>query len=354
MPQLGEIARWLDGDLTGPEDKEIRGVAPIHEAGPDQITFADGPKYLKLAAATNAGAVIVARDAPELPVPTIRVASPRLAWVEVLERFKPPVDHEPGIHESAAIGEGVTIGKGVSIGPFCVIGDGVSIGDGTRIAAGVYVGRETKIGRGCVVEPNVTLYERVLVGNNVIIHAGAVIGSDGFGYVRAGGKQKKVPHLGTVVIEDDVELGALVAIDRGVAGPTIVGRGSKIGNMVQIAHNVRIGEDNVIVGFAGIAGSAIIGNRVTIAGQVGVMGHVEVGDDTVIAARAVITKNTPPRSFVSGFPARPHMENMRILASTQRLPETESEVRELKQRVKLLEEQLRRLEEELPARGGAP
>lgn len=353
MPGLGEIARWVDGELIGPANKEIKGVAPIDEAGPDQITFAAEPRYFEMARRTGAGAVIVPKDAPEIDVPVIRVSNPRLAWVEVLERFQPPVDTEPSIHDTAVLGDGVSLGRNVTIGPHAVIGERAVIGDQARIGAGAYIGKETKIGRGTVIEPNVTVYDRVVIGKNVIIHAGCVIGGDGFGYVPVGKKQRKVPHLGTVIIEDDVELGALVAIDRGVSGATIIKRGTKVDNLVQIAHNVRIGEDCLIVSQVGIAGSAKLGDRVTLAGQSGVVGHVEVGDDTVVAGRGVVAKDIPARSFVSGFPARPHKESMRIMAATHRVPEMIDDVKALKRKLQQLEEKIRRLEEEIPAGGDA-
>lgn len=354
MPGLGEIARWVDGELIGPASKEIKGAAPVDEAGPDEITFVADPRYFEAARRTNAGAVIVSKDAPQLEAPVIRVSNPRLAWVEVLERFQPPVEEAPGVHETAVIGDGVRLGRNVVIGPHAVIGDRAVIGDEARIGAGAYLGKETKVGRGSVIEPNVTVYDRVEIGRNVIIHAGAVIGCDGFGYVPVGKRHRKVPHIGVVVIEDDVEIGALVAIDRSVCGSTIVKRGTKVDNLVQIAHNVKIGEDCLIVGQAGIAGSAKVGDRVTLAGQVGVVGHVEIGDDSVVAGRGVVTKDIPPRSFVSGFPARPHKENMKVMAATQRLPAVMDDLKALQARVRQLEEQIRRLEEELPAGGDIP
>jgi len=354
LPGLGEIARWVEGELVGPADKEIKGVAPVDEAGPDQITFAAAPRYLEAAKSTRAGAVIVSKDAPPLPVPVIRVNNPRLAWVEVLERFRPAEPEEPRIHGTAVIGEGVSIGRNVAIGPHAVIGDRTVIGDEARIGAGVYLGRGTKVGRGTVIEPNVTVYDRVEIGRNVIIHAGAVIGGDGFGYIPVGKRHRKVPHLGSVIIEDDVEIGALAAIDRGVAGNTVIGRGTKVDNLVQIAHNVRIGEDCLIVAQVGIAGSSMLGDRVVMAGQSGVTDHVHIGDDTVVAGRGVATKDVPPRSFVSGFPARPHKENMRIIAVSQRLPEMVDDLKALRATLQALEERIRRLEDELPAGVGEP
>lgn len=352
MLRLGDLAREIGGELEGPADCEVRGAAPVDKAGPHEITFAAQKRYLDMAKESRAAAVIVGRDAPPLGVPVIRVANPRLAWLEVLQRFSNPPRVEPGVHETAVIGKGVKLGRNVSIQAHVYIGDGAVIGDHVVLSPGVYIGEESSIGDESFLYPNVTVRERVTIGKRVILHAGCVVGSDGFGYVTVNQRHRKVPHIGTVIIGDDVELGAQVAVDRGTCGATVIGSGTKVDNLVQIAHNVEIGENCLVAGQVGIAGSAHIGERVTLAGQVGVIGHLSVGPDTVVAARAVVASDLPSGSFVSGFPARPHRENMRVIAATQRLPELQRLVSEMERRVRELQERLEQLEEERPATGG--
>ena len=351
MLRLGEIARLVGGELHGPSDLEITGAATVDKAGPDEITFAAEKRYLDLARSSRAGCIIVPMDAPELDAPTLRVANPRLAWAMVLEALAPKKEEPAGVHETAVIGKGVTLGKNVSIQAYVVVGDGTVIGDGAVLCPGVVVGRDCVIGEGSYLHPRVTVLDRVQIGKRVIIHPGAVIGSDGFGYVTVGGKHRKVPHIGTVVIEDDVEIGANTTVDRGVCGATRIGRGTKIDNLVQVGHNVEVGEDCLIVSMAGIAGSSRLEDRVTLAGQSGVAGHLTVGHDSVVAARGLVARDLPPRSFVSGFPARPHRENMRVIAATQKLPEALEHLSQLRRQLESLEARLASLEEEMPAKG---
>lgn len=213
-----------------------------------------------------------------------------------------------------------------------MVEDNAQIGDQTILYAGVYVGQQVKIGANCVIYPHVSVRERVIIGNRVIIHNGAVIGSDGFGYASVAGMHQKIPQIGTVVIEDDVEIGANVTIDRARFDKTMIGRGTKIDNLVQIAHNVVIGENSIIVAQAGISGSTVIGKNVTVAGQAGIVGHISIGDDAVVAAQAGVTKSVPPRTCVSGYPAKPHNVAKRINAYVQRLPELFLKVSEIEKR----------------------
>lgn len=348
---LGEIARLVGGELEGPADKKVDGVAPMESVGPTQISLAAEKRYWKLAQSTEAACIITGRDAPSLPVATIRVGNPRLAWTQVLELFEPPANDVEGVHKTAVIGKDVSLGKGVSIGANVVVGDRSNIGDRVVLRAGTVVGADVEIGDDSLIHANVTLADRVRVGQRVIIHSGTVIGADGFGFIKTGKGHRKVPQIGTVVIEDDVELGALVAVDRAVCGATVIGRGTKVDNLVQIAHNVVVGEDCLIVAQTGISGSVKVGDRVTFAGQTGVAGHLSVGDDSVIAARGVVAGDLPPRSFVSGFPARPHRDQMRVIAATHKLPAALDDIAALKRRIEELESRLQGLEEELPATG---
>lgn len=351
MLRLGEIARLVGGELRGPADLEISGAATIDRAGPQEITFAAEKRYLELARTSKAGCIIVHKDAPELERPTLRVQNPRYAWATVLEALAPRREQPVGIHPSAVIAPDAKIGKDVSIQAHVVVGPGSVIGDRVVLSPGVVIGAGCVIGDGSFLHPNVTVLDRVRIGRRVIIHPGAVIGSDGFGYVTVNGKHRKVPHIGTVVIEDDVEIGANTTVDRGVCGATRIGRGTKIDNLVQVGHNAEVGEDCLVVALAGIAGSARLGDRVTLAGQSAVTGHLEVGDDSVVAARGLVARDLPAKSFVSGFPARPHRENMRVLAATQKLPEALDNLSKLMRRVQELEERLTHLEEEIPAPG---
>jgi len=351
--RLGELARLVEGELDGPADKVVVGPATLDEAGANHITFAAEARYVAKVNASKAGAVIVGRDVEKLEVPTIRVQNPRLAWCQVLEHFAPARPEREGVHPSAVVGMDVKIGKGVWIGPHAVVGDRCRLGDRVVLDEHVVVGDDVLIGKGAHLYPHVTVYARTEIGRNVTIHAGSVLGCDGFGYVSVGKKHRKIPHIGNVVIGDDVEIGALVSVDRGVCGSTVIGRGSKVDNLVQIGHNVRVGEDCIIVAQTGVAGSAVLGDRVTLAGQSGVVGHLKVGSDTVLAARGVIARDTPAGSFVSGFPARPHRESMRVIAYMQKLPQMNETVATLQREIRELQDRLQRLEEERPATGEA-
>ena len=246
-----------------------------------------------------------------------------------------------GVHDTAIVGEKVVLGKDVSIGPYVVVGDDTRIGDRTALHAGVQVGRNCKIGEDTVIYPNVALYRNTEVGNRVILHAGAVIGSDGFGFALEDGRYYRIPHVGRVVIENDVEIGANTTIDRAAMGVTRIGRGTKIDNLVQIAHNVVIGENCGIAAQVGIAGSTRIGNGVEIGGQAGFVGHIEIGDGSKIGAQAGVTKSFPAGSVITGYPARDLREMKRIEASETRLPELIRIVREQQKRIEELERGLR-------------
>ena len=333
---LKDIAILVNGSLLGEEDIEITGVTNIEEAGESQITFAV-PPHLEKAAASRAAAVIIPEDVTDFSKPAIKVANPRLAFTKLLEIFTPPVMVKRGVHPSAVIGENVILGENVAIMAQVVIADGASIGDNAIIYPHTYIGEAATVGNDSLVYPNVTIRENCHIGSRVIIHSGAVVGSDGFGFVTVGGKHHKVPQVGNVVIEDDVEIGANTAIDRATTGSTMVKSGTKIDNLVHLAHNVIIGEDCFLVAQTGIAGSAVVGNHVTFAGQCGSAGHLTVGDHCVFAARAAIISDVPSGSFYAGFPARSHQEWLRSQGALHKLPQLNKKIRELVKRLAELE-----------------
>lgn len=341
---LREICECVDGELYGDGEIEISGIAGIKEARPHEITFLANAKYRSELAHTQASAIIIDKEAPCNGIPAIRVENPYLAFVSVLELFARRKQHpvEGGLHETAILGKNVRLGERVSIQAYTVIGDNVEIGDETVISPLVYIGDDAKIGSKVEIYPNVTIREEVQIGNRVIIHCGAVIGSDGFGFATVRDGYRKIPQIGTVIVEDDVEIGANTTVDRATMTnqATTIKRGTKLDNLVQIAHNVTVGEDCCIAAQVGIAGSTELKDRVTIAGHGGAAGHLTVGEDTVILAKSAVTKDTPAGSHVSGFPARPHAQELRIQAAVRKVPSMLQEFAQLQKRVAELEEKL--------------
>jgi len=339
---LRELSELVGGRLLGDKGIKIHGVAGIMEARKGEITFVANSRYVSQIERTQASAIIIWEDYQFNGKPMIQVENPYWAWAKVVEAFSTKrVKTGEGVHPTAIIGEDVEIGEGAWIQAYAFIGDSVKIGEGTVISPFVYIGDDTQIGDQTFIYPTVSIREEVRIGDRVIIHSGTVIGSDGFGFAQVSDRQHKVPQIGTVIIEDDVEIGAGVTIDRGLR-ETVVGRGTKIDNLVQIAHNVVIGEDCVIVAQVGIAGSTELKDRVIMGGQSGVIGHVIIGAGTHIAARAGVCKDLPPGQCIwSGFPAIPHGKELRIQASMRRLPELISHVREMEERIKALEKELK-------------
>lgn len=333
---LKEIAQLVGGTVLGEVNPEIQGITNIEDAGPGQITFAV-PPHLEKAAACDAAAVIIPETETDFSKPAIRVANPRVAFIKLLELFTPPTVVERGVHPTAVVGSNVRLGSNVAIMAYAVIGDNVEVGDNTVIYPHVSLGEEVNVGADAVIYPHVTVYPRSVLGARVVVHAGAVIGSDGFGFVTVGGKHHKVPHVGNVSIEDDVEIGANVTIDRGTTGSTIIKRGTKIDNLVHLAHNVVVGENCFLVAFTGISGSARIGNNVTFAGQSGSAGHLTIGDNCVFAAKSGVIGNVPANSFYAGFPARPHREWLRSEGAQRKVPELLKKVQELERRMAEME-----------------
>ena len=344
--RLGVLAERIGCRLEGDGGIEITGVRAVDEAGPADLTFVTDAKHLARLSDSRAGAAILPESAPAGDRPALRVSNPHLALARALAVFYPGGRVAPGVHATAVVAAGARVDPGASIGPLCVVGSGADIGAGTRLDAQVFVGADVRIGRDCRIFPQVALREGTRLGDRVTVHAGAVIGADGFGYARDGARYIKIPQVGRVVVEDDVEIGANATIDRATLGTTRIGRGTKIDNLVQIAHNVQVGEDTVIVAQVGISGSSQIGSRVTLAGQVGVVDHVRIGDNAIVGAQSGVTKDVPPGALVLGSPAVPHLEFKRQLAAIARLPQHGKALR-------ALEERLRALEARLADRGAA-
>ncbi|MDZ7304599.1 MAG: UDP-3-O-(3-hydroxymyristoyl)glucosamine N-acyltransferase [candidate division KSB1 bacterium] len=343
-----EIARAIQGRVEGDAAVVITGLAPIDQARPGDLTFIAQPRYFPHLDKTPAAAVLVDATCPSPraggPV-LIRTQNPYFAFVEIAKKFLQPPAPTPGVHPTAVIDASTRLGKNVAIGPYVIIEPDCEIGDDVRIGALCFIGRGAHIGSRSVIFPQVHIAHEVQIGNEVIIQAGSVVGSDGFGYVKHEGGYHKIPHVGTVVLEDGVEIGANCGIDRGTFGETRIRRGAKLDNLIQVAHNVEIGEHTVIAAQTGISGSTKIGNRVTIAGQVGFVGHIEIADDTTFGAQCGVTKSIPPGMTVSGYPAREHMQWRREEAALRRLPE-------LLKRVRALEKALAKIAPEVLEKNG--
>ncbi len=322
MPQtLDAIAHYLKGRVIGDGTTLIRGVNNIDRAQDGDITFAEDPRRLAQAVATNASAVIIPADLSELAGKAgISVTNPKLAFARVLEMFHPDPIAAPGIHPTAVIGQRARLGERLTVRPYAVIGDDVSLGAGAGIESGVHIGDRVSIGPDCLIGPNVVIYRQTVIGARVRIHGGTVIGGDGFGYVFHDGRHVKVPQVGNVVIEDDVELGCNVCVDRATIGSTLIKRGTKVDNQVQIAHNDQIGEHVIITGHVGFSGSVTVGNYAVFGGKAGIVDHVTIGDRVQVGAASVVTKDIPAGETVWGYPARPIREAKRQLAALAQLP----------------------------------
>ncbi|MFH1867596.1 MAG: UDP-3-O-(3-hydroxymyristoyl)glucosamine N-acyltransferase [Candidatus Omnitrophota bacterium] len=333
---LKEIASIIGGEIVGDESVQINNVNGIREAQEGDITFLANPLYKPLLGQTKASAVITSREIKSAAKPIIRTDNPSLAFSKAISIFK--TDKEKtipkGIDKAAIVAKDAVMGEGVAVCAYVVIEEGSQVGDGTVIYPHVYIGHNTKIGKNTKIYPNVSIREGSVIGDNVIIHSGTVIGSDGFGFVKVEGRYQKIPQTGTVAIEDDVEIGSNVSIDRARFGETVIGKGTKIDNLVQIAHNVRIGPNSIIVSQAGISGSSRLGKDVIVAGQVGIVGHVDIGDNVIIGAQSGVSKSVPANSIVMGSPVKPMMEEKKILACMRKLPELLKTVRELKIKMK--------------------
>jgi UDP-3-O-[3-hydroxymyristoyl] glucosamine N-acyltransferase len=333
---ISQLAALINGESFG-EEVTITGVNTVHEANNGDIAFVDNLELLPVGEQSDAAALIVSPRARTEAKPIIVTEDPRLAFSRVLEIFAPERRVYPGVHPTAVLGSNVTIEEGVSIGAHTVVGDNVTISQGSILHPLVYVGHDASIGSQVEIFPQVYVGERVSIGNRCIIHAGAVIGSDGFGFLQQPNGHKKIPQIGCVIIEDDVEIGANSTVDRATISATIIGSGTKIDDSVHIAHNCVIGRNCLFAGQVGIAGSTRIGDNVIMGGQAGVNDHVQVCDNVMVGAQAGIFSDIDEPGIYSGYPARSHRLQMRVLAGTQRLPELLRKVRELEERLAALE-----------------
>ncbi|MSU60138.1 MAG: UDP-3-O-(3-hydroxymyristoyl)glucosamine N-acyltransferase [Pedosphaera sp.] len=327
-----EIAQALQGEVVGDVQVLLNGFAPADRAKPGDLTFAENDEYFALAEKSAASAIIVNGKHSSKTKVLIRVENARVAFAKALALFFPEPVLPAGIHATAVIAKSAHVDPSAHIGPRCVVGERARIGAGAVLQAGDFVGDDCKIGAGTVLFPNVTLCPRTELGQRVRVHSGTVIGSDGFGYVLDAGAHRKVPQVGNVLIGDDVEIGACVTIDRGAVGPTVIGQGTKIDNLVQVAHNVHIGEHCLLIAQAGIAGSTKLGNFVVIAGQAGIAGHLNIGDRVTVVAQSGVMHNIPPGEKWFGTPAQPDKETKRQTVALRLLPALLKRVAELEKK----------------------
>lgn len=335
---LDDVARAIGGVVIGDGSVEITGVAGIREAREGELTFLANPRYEPYLERTHASAVIVAENHRSIGKPLIQNPNPYLAFLKAVHFFQgeeaPP---DPGVHASAVVADDACVDATACVGANAVIESAAVIGPRSWIGPGCYVGARASVGPETRLHPNVTLREDCVLGARVIVHSGTVIGSDGFGFVRDGEIYRKLPQVGNVVVEDDVELGACVTIDRATTGTTRIGSGSKIDNLVQIAHNVQIGRNCIIVAQVGISGSTSVGDHVVLAGQVGIVGHIEIGAGAQVGAKSGVSKSVKPGEKLFGYPALPVVQAKRIEASLRNLPDLTRTVRELRRRIEELE-----------------
>lgn len=335
---VAEIAALVGGRVVGEASTPITGLSGIREAGKGDLTFVSDSRYERHLCDTKAAAVLVRTDISECPRPLIQVEDPYAAFCFIAQHFRPEdPPMQRGIHPSAVIGRNVEIGRDVSIGAHVFVGDHTTLGDESVVYPNVYIGANCRIGARTLIYPNVSIRERVEIGARCILHSGAVIGSDGFGFVFKDGRHEKIAQTGIVVLGDDVEVGANAAIDRATFGKTVIGDGTKIDNLVQIGHNTVIGKHCILCGKVGISGSVVIGDYVTVAAAAGIAGHVEIGERSVVAGFSGVTKSIPPGSVVSGFPAVDHTMEKRLKASIRRLPDALRAIRTLEKRIAELE-----------------
>lgn len=334
--KVKEIADYIGGELMGDGEIEISNIRDIKEAGEGDVAFILHPRFAGLMNSTKASCIIAPREVEKASCALIRAKNPSLAFTQVVDFLEVgKIPHPAGIHKTAVIGEKVKLGENVALGANCVIEPEVEIGNNTVIYPLAFIGRGSKVGDDTIIYSNVSVRERVIIGSRVIIHAGTVIGSDGFGFDSSTGRHVKIPQIGDVIIEDDVEIGACVTIDRAKFAHTLIGKGTKIDNLVQIAHNVQIGENCIVVAQCGVSGSSELGKYVIMGGQVGIVDHIKVGDQVMIGAQAGVTKDVPPGTIMLGSPARPIRKQKKIFALIDMLPELYDRIKKLEKTLKI-------------------
>lgn len=334
---LKELAEYLGGTVRGDESCRVNGLAPLESAGSDKVTFLANPKYASKVAETGAGAVLMSPGSEAYGRNVIEVANPYLAFAKLLTLFYVQPHTPRGVMPEACIGIGVSLGEDISIYPGAIVGDHVTLGDRCVIHPGAVIYAGVTIGDDTTVHANVVIRERCRIGNRCVIQPGAVVGSDGFGYAPDGNSYYPIPQIGIVVLEDDVEIGANTCIDRAALEATLIRRGTKLDNLVQVAHNCQIGEDCMIVSQVGISGSTKIGNHVTLAGQVGVAGHLSIGNNVIVGAQSGVPGSLPDNAGYSGTPALPHKEWLKSMAVVASLPNLKKSVSALEKRIAGLE-----------------
>ena len=334
---LGQLAEALGATLEGDRHRVVTGVASLEQAGPEHVSFLAAAKYLKAATQSAAAALVVDRDVAGLSQALLRVDSAQAALIPLLRLFHPEPPVATGVHATAVVDPGARIDPSASVGAGAVVEAGAVIGARTRVGALCFVGAGAVLADDVVLHPRAVVHRGVVVGHRVIVHSGAVLGADGFGYAFDGAAHRKIPQVGGLRIEDDVEIGANTAIDRATLGETVVRRGTKIDNLVQIGHNCDVGEDVILVSQVGIAGSSRVGNRAMLAGQVGVADHVTIGAGAILTAKSGVPNDVPAGEIWSGIPSRPTSEQKRIWAGESQLPELIKRVRALEKRLRDLE-----------------
>ena len=326
----------VDGELVGDGDQIVRGARPLTDAAAGDITFLEDERYLHRFHVSGASAAVVSHAIPINGKTMVRVKEPLMAFIAIVQKLHPqPEPKFVGVHPSAQIDPTAKLAPDVAVGPNAVIGAGCTIGARGKIHAGAVVGNHCRFGDDVTIYPNVVFYDRCILGNRIIVHAGAVIGADGFGYRTVAGRHVKVPQLGHVEIADDVEIGAGTTIDRATFGATRIGIGTKIDNLVMIAHNCRIGRHNLLVSQIGMAGSCTTGDYVVMAGQVGIADHIHIGDRSLLGAKCGVHKDVPADQRMLGAPATPDKEQMRIMMSLEKLPEIRRDLKRIKQQLGL-------------------
>ena len=335
---LCDLATIVQGVVVGDDSTKISSLSPIDSIAPGSLVFAEGEDNIKTAEASEAAAILVTQSTRQFKKPTIQVQHAFKAFIKLLNHFKTSKDIKPGIHPTAVIDDSVTIGEHVFVGPYVVIESGTIIGDHCILKSHIHIGHDVTIGENTTIHPHVTVYDQCQIGARVIIHSSTVIGSDGFGYTFVDGQHLKVPHLGCVIIENDVEIGANTAVDRATMGATIIGEGTKIDNLVQVAHSVKLGKHNILCGFTGISGSTITGNNVIFAANVGVSDHVRIDDGVILGARTGVPPNKHLKKGIVylGAPAKPKDEAIKHDLSVHRIPLMRKNIKKLTEQVALL------------------